>query len=169
MTLTRRYIERDSQAKAYFNPNNGTLYSDVSKVHKLGGKATLKEALEACDTSVLYILPTPKGRYKDARSTYPTKPDIQVIDGVTVSAWYGDNAGILQLEDKQVDILPISRWFDVPVGTYLSDVVLAMGKLKELLSEHFQPAIVHRGTHGVFPVEIASTPARTGVDLLKRK
>jgi hypothetical protein len=169
MALTRRYIERTEQSKSYFNPNNGTLYSEVSKVHKLGEAATLKDAIEACDTSVLYILPTPKGKYAHPQSTYPTKPDIKSIDGVNVNAWYGDNAGIVQLGDKQIDILPISRYFDVPVGTYLSDVVLAMGKLKELLNKHFQPAIVHKGTHESFTVELASTPARTGIDLLKRK
>lgn len=169
MALTRRYIERTEQAKSYFNPNNGILYSELSKVHKLGETDALQEALKICDTPVLYILPTPKGRYQHADSSYPAKADFQVLSGVTIVKWYQDNAGIIQVGGKDIDILPMSRWFTVPVGSYLSDVVLAMGKLRELLNAHFQPAIVKNGKHEAFPVEVLSTPARTGIDLLKRK
>jgi hypothetical protein len=169
MTLARRYLERNKQTKSYFNPINGNFYSEVSKLHKLGEKATFKDAIGVCDTNVLYMLPSPKGTYKDPRSTYPTKIDLESIPGLTVKAWYRVNAGVIQFQGKEFDIHPIGRWFNVPSGVYLSDVILAMEKMRELLEKHFQPIEVVKGKSEEYPVEILSTPARTGVDLLRRK
>src|SRR5437879_1760813 len=123
MTLARRYLERKKQTKSYFNPLNGNFYSEKSKLHKLGEKATFKDAIAACDTDVLYMLPSPKGTYIDGRSTYPTKIDLESIDGLTVKAWYRVNAGVIQFGEREFDIHPIGRWFQVPSGVSLSDVI----------------------------------------------
>jgi len=169
MALARRYIERKKQTKSYFNPLNGNFYSEVSKLHKLGQEATFKDAIRECDTDILYMLPSPKGTYTDKRSMYPTKLDLESIDGLTVKAWYRVNAGSIQIGEKEFDIHPIGRWFNVPDGTYLSDVILAMEKMRELLEKHFQPIEVTKGKREEYPVEMLSTPARTGIDLLRRK
>lgn len=169
MTLARRYIERKKQTKSWFNPLNGSFYSEVSKLHKLGEKATFKDAIQTCDTDILYMLPSPKGTYIDKRSTYPTKLDLESIDGLDVLKWYKVNAGSIQFKEKQIEIHPIGRWFQVSPDTYLSDVILAMEKMRELLEKHFQPIEVTKGKSDEYAVELLSTPARTGVDLLRRK
>lgn len=169
MTLTRRYIERKPHTACYYNPNNGRVYSDVSKLHDLGERASLTDALLTVDTRALYIMPSPRGLYVHPESIYPARADYEACR-VEIVRWYdGDNAGILSIGGQQIDVLPLSRFFEAPVGTQLSDCVLTMKQLHKLLNQRFQPSSVHKGTHAAFPVEISLTAARTGMDLLRRK
>lgn len=177
MVLTRRYIERKEETKSFYNPVNGTFYSEVSKLHRLGEKATLADAFNVCDTDNLYICPMPRGSYTDRDSIYPKKLDLQRIPGVEIAKdergkpkYYAKTgSATMQVGEKQFDLFPIGVWFEFPEGANLSDAVVALGRLKELLTEHFQPAIVHQGKHEKFPVEILATPALTSMDLLRRK
>jgi hypothetical protein len=180
MALQRRYIERPKEAKktkSFYNPVNGNFYSEVSKLHKLGEKATLIDAFRLCDTDSLYICPMPKGTYIHKDSIYPRKLDLERIPEIELVNFYGvkthkvinKGSATIKLGEKQFDLFPIGVWFDFPEGANLSDAVVALGRLKELLTEHFQPAIVHQGKHEKFPVEILATPALTSMDLLRRK
>lgn len=164
MSLTRRYVERKKLAKSFFNPKNGNLYSTVSRKHPLGEGASLQHALDVCDTPLLYILPMPKGSYLDPTSIYPAKRDWERIEGVKASPWYGDNAGILSYGEKRISINPIGRWFSVPENCLLSDVILALDMLEKLLNKYFQP-----NNDMQYPVYLQETPARTSMDLLRRK
>jgi hypothetical protein len=61
-------------------------------------------------------------------------------------------------------------WFSsVTEETYMSDVIRAMAYLKDLLTKHFQPIEVSKGKHDEYRIELQSTPARSGMDLLRRK
>lgn len=177
MALTRRYIERKEETKSFYNPVNGVFYSEVSKLHRLGEKATLADAFKVCDTDNLYICPMPKGSYTDRDSIYPKKLDLEKISGVEIAKdekgnprYYSKTgSATMWVGEKQFDLFPIGVWFEFPEGANLSDAVIAMVRLKEILTEHFQPAIVHQGKHESFPVEILATPALTSMDLLRRK
>jgi hypothetical protein len=166
MTLKRRYIKREKLPRSFYNPINGNFISDISGRKKLGEGATLEQALDACDTPALYILPMPKGTYLHKASLYPAKADWSTIEGVTVDAWYGENAGIVRMSGKKISINPIGRWFDVPVNAYLSDVKTALDTLEKLLDKHMQP---NKKEEDYFPVYLQETPARTSMDLMRRK
>lgn len=174
-SLERRPISRKKQTKSYFNPNNGNLYSEVSRVHRLGESVTLKEVIEMCDTDVLYTMPTPKGRYIHPDSAYPQKRDIEQLD-IPIVKWYmradkygkvrTGSSGKLQVSGRELDILPMGRWFDVTPDVALQDVVIAMRELERILNEKF-PARDRDGKPSL--VELLETPTRTGKDLLRRK
>lgn len=51
----------------------------------------------------------------------------------------------------------------------MSDTIRAMGMMQDLLTKYFQPIEVTKGKHEEYRVEILTTPARTGMDLLRRK
>lgn len=161
MTLQRRYIERKKQTKAYYSPITGNMYSEVSRVHKLE-KYNFVEAIGACDTDVLYMLPQPKGSFMHQDSLYPTRTDI-MQSGIEVVKWYDDSGKILY-NGRELDIIPVKRWLDATIHTGLKEVVIAMKELETLLNEKF--CIGHSQS---IPVELLETPTRTGTDLLRRK
>ncbi len=170
MTLTRRYIERKVETKSFYNPNNGNFYSEVSKLQRLGESATLDQAFQCCDTDNLYICPLPKGHYADRDSVYPRKLDLErTSDSELVRYYAKTGSATIKSGEKQFNLYPIKIWFDFKPGDNLSDVIKAMTELEKLLTDAFQPAIVHKGTHEIFPVELLATPANTGMDLLRRK
>lgn len=162
MTLTRRYVERTRVPRSFFNPINGNFYSEVSKKHRLGEGSTLLQAVEVCDTPMLYLMPMPKGTYHNPTSIYPAKADWEKSE-VRVHAWYGDNAGIIEHRGRKVSINALSRWFDVRIGDTLSDTILATHMLEKLLNEHL-PINGH-----TCPIYLQETPTRTAMDLVRRK
>ncbi len=173
MTLSRRYIERDTEKRSYYNPANGNLYSEVSRLRHTAGfsiREKLAEAFDLVDTSMLYICPMPKGTYSDPDSVYPKKADLEKLEGCKIVRYYSrTGSATIQAGEKVFDFYTLGTWFNFPEGTYLSEAVKAMSELKKLLTEHFQPADVAKGRRTVVPVELQSTPALTGVDLLRRK
>lgn len=167
MVLARRYIERETGTRSYYNPANGNLYSEVSKLHNA---STLSSALSMIDTDNLYICPMPKGTYSDPDSVYPKKADLEKLEGIALVRYYSrTGSATIQSGDHTFDFYPIGTWFNFAEGSYLSDAVKAMAELKKLLTEHFQPADVTKGRREPIPVELQSTPALTGMDLLRRK
>jgi len=163
MALTRRYVERTRSLRSFFNPMNGNFYSELSKKHRLGENCTLPQALGSCDTPTLYMMPMPKGTYTDPTSVYPAKRDYEQA-GVTVRTWYGNNAGIVEYQGRRISINALSRWFDVRVGDSLSDCILALTTLENLLNTH-----VNINDKDTFPIYLQETPTRTGMDLVRRK
>jgi hypothetical protein len=156
-------VERNKQLRSFFNPLNGNFYSELSKKHRLGEGATLLQTLEVCDTPMLYLMSMPKGTYHNSASVYPAKADYERV-GIAVKAWYGDNAGIVTYAGKRISVNPIGRWFDVVVGDSLSDVVIALNTLEQLLNEHMRVV-----SEGDFPIYLQETPARSAMDLVRRK
>jgi DNA polymerase type B, organellar and viral len=168
--LTRRYVERRIEKRGYWNPTNGRLYVEgegLLQSNHLG----LAEATDAgfayrCD--VLYLMPS-LGRWKDSRGRYPGKADWEV-SGVQLANYYRNHSATVALGELDMDIIPIGVWFpSVDESTYMSDVIKAMAFLKDLLTKHFQPIEAAKGKHDEYRVELLSTPARTGMDLLRRK
>ncbi len=167
MALARRYIPRDTETRSYYNPANGNLYSEVSKLHNA---PTLAEAFAMVDTDNFYVCPMPKGTYSDPDSIYPKKADLEQVKGIKLVRYYSKTgSATIQVGEQVFDLYTIGTWFNFPEGTYLSDAVKAMAELKKLLTEHFQPADVAKGRRDPIAVELQSTPALTGVDLLRRK
>lgn len=170
--LSRRYIERRIERRGFWNPINGRLY--VEKAGLLQSNHTdLAEAIctaFAYEAEVLYIMPS-RGRWLDERGQYPGKRDYEKA-GLELGAYYRNHSATIILGggESGVDIVPIGIWF--PSFTeehYMSDVIKAMALLKDLLTKHFQPIEVHKGKHDEYRIELQSTPARTGMDLLRRK
>lgn len=168
--LTRRYVERRIEKRAYWNPGNGRMYVEsfglISSNHLSLDEATC--AAFAYEAEVLYLMPS-LGRWKDSRGRYPGKGDWEV-SGVQLASYYRNHSATVALGELEMDIVPIGTWFpSVTEETYMSNVILAMSHLKDLLTKHFQPLEVHKEKHDEYRVELLSTPARTGMDLLRRK
>lgn len=159
--LQRRYMERRKQTKSFYTPLTGNLFSEVSRVHRLE-KGSIKQALETCDTDVLYILPQVRGAFLNPMSEYPTRTDLLNM-GVQIIKWYNDS-GKIQINGRELDYIPVKRWFDADLHTKLQDVIIAMRELNTLLNEKFCV-----GYSASVPIELLETPTRTGMDLLKRK
>lgn len=154
-------MERRKQTKSYYSPLTGNLFSDISKVHKLD-KGDILQAISTCDTDILYTLPQHKGVFINPESQYVTKSDLMGM-GVQIVKWY-DDSGKVQVNGRELDIIPIKRWFDTSVHTTLKDVIIAMQELEKILNEKF--VVGHSAS---VPIEILETPTRTGMDILKRK
>lgn len=124
----------------------------------------------AYECQVLYVMPC-RGRWNDKRGQYPGKADWEKA-GLELGAYYRNHAATIILGggESGVDIVPVGTWFSsVDESTYMSDVIKSMAYLKDLLTKHFQPIEVSKGKHDEYRVELQSTPARTGMDLLRRK
>lgn len=168
--LTRRYVERRIERRAYWNPGNGRMYVEgfglLSSNHLGLAEATC--AAFAYEAEVLYLMPS-LGRWKEHRGRYPGKADWEE-SGVQLASYYRNHSATVALGELEMDIVPIGTWFpSVTEETYMSNVILAMSHLKDLLTKHFQPIEVHKGKSDEYRVELMSTPARTGMDLLRRK
>jgi len=168
--LTRRYMERKPQKVGYFHPENGRLLiPDIGRfdLAAIRGKSIslaegLVHAVAEGNIDVLYLMPS-LGKWNDPRGRYPGKLDWEAT-GLRLEAYYRDHAAIIAMADKKIDIIPMDRWFSSK-GIYLSNAYKAMEELKRLLNDNFQ--IAAKGKQ--FPIELLATPARTGMDLLKRK
>lgn len=170
--LSRRYVERRQEKKAFWNPANGKLFIEGAGL-LTSNHATLADAIHATisyEVDVLYLMPC-RGRWIDQRGQYPGKKDWE-SSGLHLDAYFRNHAAVVGLEAGKglVDIVPIGLWFpSYQEGMYMSDVIKAMRILQELLTKHFQPIEVTKGKHEEYRVEILTTPARTGMDLLRRK
>jgi hypothetical protein len=168
--LTRRYVKRRIEKRAYWNPTNGRMYVEgfglLTSNHLSLNEATC--AAFAYEAEVLYLMPS-LGRWKDSRGRYPGKADWEASH-VQLASYYRNHSATVALGELEMDIVPIGIWFpSVTEETYMSNVILAMSHLKDLLTKHFQPLEVHKEKHDEYRVELLSTPARTGMDLLRRK
>jgi len=169
--LSRRYVERRIEKRAHYNPSNGRLYVEGKGLIS-ALCVTLAEAVcasVACGAQVLYLMPS--HRWHDERSQYPGKADWGT-SGVDLIQYLRNHCATISPSGSGVklDIVPISLWFgSVTEETYMSDVIKAMAFLKDLLTKHFQPVEVIKGKHDEYRVELMSTPARTSMDLLRRK
>lgn len=170
--LSRRYVERRKEKKAFWNPGNGKLFVEGAGL-LTSNHAILAEACTAAiayQVDVLYLMPC-RGRWTDQRGQYPGKKDWE-ISGLHLDAYFRNHAAVVGLESGKdlVDVVPIGLWFpSYQEGMYMSDVIKVMRILQELLEKHFQGIDVVKGKHESRRVEILTTPARTGMDLLRRK
>lgn len=171
--LSRRYIERRLEKRGYWNPGNGRMYVEGEGLLQTTSPDLVDMVMLATmhECQVVYLMPS-RGKWKDSRGQYPGLADWQK-SGLDVSNYYSRNhSATIRLAggEFEIDIIPVGVWFgSVTEDTYMSDVIRSMGYLKDLLTKHFQPLEVQKGKHDEYRVELLSTPARTGMDLLRRK
>jgi hypothetical protein len=164
--LSRRYVERRIEKRGFWNPNNGRVYVEGIGLLQTTPD-TLAEAVCLCfayECQVVYLMPS-RGKWKDQRGQYPGKADWEK-SGLDLSNYYRNHSASIRLAggEFEIDIVPVGAWFSsVTEESYMSDVIKGMATLRDLLTKHFQPR------DGEYRVELLSTPARTGMDLLRRK
>jgi hypothetical protein len=163
MPLTRFYNDRYKHRPAsYYNPVSDTLWSEHTHLHPLGSGSTLSTALAACDTPVLYVLPTEGNRY-------PSQKDVYGITDCKVKKFLSKTGvATVKYEGKTVDMYPVNLWFDVSPGRITKDVIKGHMQLQQILEDAFQPRKVHTGECEKFSLQLLATPAQMGMELLKR-
>lgn len=169
--LTRRYVERRVEKRGYWNPTNGRLYVEGAGL-LTSNHLDLAEAVCATfayECQVLYLMPS-LGRWKDSRGRYPGKADWEASQ-LDLKTYLRNHCATIALGGEfEVDIVPIALWFpSVTEEHYMSDVIKAMALVKDLLTKHFQPIEVHKEKREEYRIELQSTPARSGIDLLRMK
>lgn len=170
--LSRRYVKRRVEKRGFWNPGNGRIYVEGAGLLS-SNHLDLAEAVCMAfshEAQVLYLMPS-RGRWNDKRGQYPGKADWEKT-GLELGAYYRNHSATIVLSggDSGVDIVPVGTWFSsVTEETYMSDVIRAMVHLKDLLIKNFQPIEVAKGKHDEYRIELQSTPARTGMDLLRGK
>lgn len=160
--LRRYYAPYQRRSVSFYNPFSGGLYSEESKLHNLGLHSSLQNAIEACDTSTLFVLP-------DKEGMYPNSQVVHSLEHMKILKHYPRHAStVVEYQGKKISVRPISLWFSVNPGNTLKVVVETFKALEGLLNTHFQPVNVWQGEHADFPICLLSTPSQTGIDLLQR-
>ncbi len=160
--LRRYYSKYRERATAYYDPQSGQLYSEKSRVHKLGPHASLAEVLEACDCPVLYLLPNGEGAYPGA-SAYYSIAELEVRKYLEKR-----QAATVRYQGKMIHVYPLSTWCQIQGGASLKEAIRGMRTVQRELEQAFQPQKVTAGRAEKFLIPLLATPSQMGADLLKR-
>lgn len=159
--LMRYYSKYQARETAYYDPATGQLFSEKSKVHKLGEQASLAAVLAACDCSVLYLMPAADG-------SYPAVEEYYSIPGLDVTKYLSRRkSATVKFQNKTINVYPIKTWADVSPGTSLKAMITGKRALQKEVEDLFQPQKVTSGREERFPMPLLATPAQMSAELLK--